>query len=484
MSHLPNEPDATRNATIDATIDISMDTTMGMTSQELDVLLDSIHDGIWVIDANGMTLRVNKAMERITGLKAVEVVGKHVTVPMHHGHFTTCVTLQALVDKKVVSMFDDYANGKRCLNTSTPVFNEKGQVWRVIACIRDITELEQMQHKLKDLEMETQAYKARLQNLETELDSGFIGHSLKLRQLRKDIAKSGRTEATTLILGETGTGKTLAAKAVHDLSGRKNNPFVAVNCGAIPEALMESELFGYDKGAFTGASKSGKAGMFELAHSGTLLLDEIAELTTPMQAKLLQVLDGHSFHRVGGTKPISVDVRVIAATNKNLQDMVSSGRFREDLYYRLRVLAIEISPLRERPDDIPLLALHFLNEICQKSSLRKVFAPQVLNSFLTYPWPGNVRELRAIVQSLATMSEEEVINIHDLPQYLHLKTGHNTPITSRLSLKEAVAELEKSMVMAALAENKSTYKAAKRLKISQASVVRKAKLYALHKLDL
>lgn len=448
--------------------------------QELTVLLDSIHDGIWVIDSNGLTLRVNKAMERIAGLRAEEVIGKHVTEPMHKGRFETCVTLRALIEKRAVTMFDDYANGKRCLNTSTPIFDEKGNVWRVIASIRDMTELETLQRKLTDLEMETLAYKARLQNLETEMDAGFVGHSAQIRKLRKEASKAARTEAITLILGETGTGKTLTAKSIHDMSQRSAAPFVAINCGAIPMSLMESELFGYEKGAFTGAAKGGKPGMFELAHKGTLLLDEIGELPLPMQAKLLQVLDGHPFHRVGGTKPIIVDVRVLAATNKPLADMVTAGQFREDLFYRLRVLTVEIPPLRERADDIPVLAMHFLQEIVTKNALRKKFDPLVLNCFLTYPWPGNVRELRAIIQSLATMSEGETIIMQDLPQYMQVHSFQPRPNTSfRQPLREAVEELEKNMIMTALTETGSTYKAARRLHVSQSTIVRKAQRYKL-----
>ena len=448
--------------------------------QELTVLLDSIHDGIWVIDADGITLRVNKAMERIAGLRAEEVIGKHVTEPMHKGRFETCVTLRALIEKRSVTMFDDYSNGKRCLNTSTPIFDEKGNVWRVIASIRDMTELETLQRKLTDLEMETLAYKARLENLETEMDAGFVGHSAPMRRLRKEASKAARTEAITLILGETGTGKTLTAKAIHDMSQRSAEPFIAVNCGAIPMSLMESELFGYEKGAFTGAAKTGKPGMFELAHKGTLLLDEIGELPMPMQAKLLQVLDGHPFHRVGGTKPITVDVRVIAATNKPLADMASSGQFREDLFYRLRVLTVEIPPLRDRPDDIPVLAMHFLHEIIKKNGLQKNFDPQVLNCFLTYRWPGNVRELRALVQSLATMSEEETITMQDLPEYMRAQSLQpQGAVSFRQPMREAVAELERNMIMAALAETGSTYKAARRLKVSQSTIVRKAQRYKI-----
>lgn len=236
-------------------------------------------------------------------LRAEEVIGKHVTEPMHKGRFETCVTLRALIEKRSVTMFDDYSNGKRCLNTSTPIFDEKGNVWRVIASIRDMTELETLQRKLTDLEMETLAYKARLENLETEMDAGFVGHSAPMRRLRKEASKAARTEAITLILGETGTGKTLTAKAIHDMGQRSAEPFIAVNCGAIPMSLMESELFGYEKGAFTGAAKSGKPGMFELAHKGTLLLDEIGELPSPCRPSCCKCSTGTPSTGLGGPSP-------------------------------------------------------------------------------------------------------------------------------------------------------------------------------------
>ena len=383
--------------------------------QELTVLLDSIHDGIWVIDSDGITLRVNKAMERIAGLRAEEVIGKHVTEPMHKGRFETCVTLRALIEKRSVTMFDDYSNGKRCLNTSTPIFDEKGNVWRVIASIRDMTELETLQRKLTDLEMETLAYKARLENLETEMDAGFVGHSAPMRRLRKEASKAARTEAITLILGETGTGKTLTAKAIHDMGQRSAEPFIAVNCGAIPMSLMESELFGYEKGAFTGAAKSGKPGMFELAHKGTLLLDEIGELPLPMQAKLLQVLDGHPFHRVGGTKPITVDVRVIAATNRDLRQLAGQGRFREDLFYRLNAFPLRIPALRERGDDALLLARLFARKFSVAAKGRPLPLTEDAAAHLAaYGWPGNVRELENCIQLHVNLAEGDAINIPPL----------------------------------------------------------------------
>lgn len=308
-----------------------------------------------------------------------------------------------------MTLFDDYANGKRCLNTSTPVFDENGKVWRVIAVIRDITELENLQKKLSNLEVEAMAYKLRAQGLESEANSGLMGQSLLLHRVRQDIVKAAHSDAVTLILGETGTGKSLAAKIIHDMSHRAEKPFVVVNCGAMPAALMESELFGYEGGAFTGASKGGKPGMLELASGGTLLLDEIGELSLPMQAKLLHVLDGQPFygwrhprHRRGHQG----DRGHQQAFGQNGGRPASS---REDLFYRLRVLNVDMPPLRERKDDILMLAWHFLRKISEGTGTDKRLDPRTEQLFLAYNWPGNVRELQSVIQSLVTLAETEII---------------------------------------------------------------------------
>ena len=447
--------------------------------RELDSVLEFIHDGIWVIDGQGVTRRINRAMERIAGIRACEVVGRHVSEPLREGRFKTCVTLRALETRHTVTLFDDYSNGKRCLNTSTPVFDEDGRVWRVIAAIRDITELENLQTKLSNLEVEALAYRLRAQGLEGESKSGLLGQSLLVQRVRQDIAKAAQAEAMTLILGETGTGKSMAAKLIHDMSARADKPFVAVNCGAIPPALMESELFGYE-GAFTGAARGGKRGMLELAQGGTLLLDEVGELSLPMQAKLLHVLDGQPIYRVGGTQPIVVDTRLIAATNQPLEKMVADGRFREDLFYRLRVLCVEMPPLRERRDDILLLAWYFLRKIGQETGTTKRLDPRTEQIFLAYAWPGNVRELQSVIQSLLTLCERQNILPGDLPSYMR-EAAEEAPEAAapRESLTSAVERLERDMLSAALAETGSTYKAAHRLGISQSSVVRKARKYGL-----
>lgn len=448
--------------------------------REQAVLLDSMHDGIWVIDANGITQRVNKAMERIAGIREEDMVGRHVAEAMRDNKFTTCVTLRALEEKRPVTMFDDYANGRRCLNTSTPIFGEDGEVWRVIACIRDITELEEMSARLVELERANQTYKSRLQTLETGDNHGIIGNSAPTGKLRQGVLKAAGTDAVALILGETGTGKSLTAKAIHDMSARKDGPFIALNCGGIPPSLVESELFGYERGAFTGASKGGKVGVFELASGGTLFLDEIAELPMPMQATLLHVLDDYTFRRVGGTRAVKADVRVVAATNKPLGDLVAAGEFRQDLFYRLRVVVVNIPALRERREDIPDLARHFLRTMDGEDT-RKTFAPAVMSALMGYAWPGNVRELRALVQYLLTMCEGDVFRMEDLPSYLlaDLPTAVIPAYAESHSLKDAVEELEKSLITAALNDMGSTYKAAERLQVSQSTIVRKAQRYKI-----
>ncbi len=450
---------------------------MGLHEREQAVLLDSIHDGIWVIDAQGTTLRINTAMERIAGITSEDVVGKHVREAMEDLKFTACVTLRALEEKRTVTMFDDYANGRRCLNTSTPIFDEDGKVWRVIASIRDITELDSMQSRLTELEHSNRNYKEKLESLETY---GIVGISEASATLRKSMLKAAQNTATCVILGDTGTGKSLTAKRIHEMSERKDGPFMALNCGGIPAQLVESELFGYERGSFTGALREGKKGLFELAAGGTLFLDEVAELPLAMQATLLHVLDDSTFRRVGGTKSMQCDVRIIAATNRDLEEMVAKGSFRQDLFYRLRVLSIRIPSLCQRPEDIPELMYHFL-QLMEGHEGKRSFAPSVLATLTSYSWPGNIRELRALVQYLHTMCEGSIFRMEDLPSYLlaELPTETLSSYAATTSLKDAVEHVEKNLIATALNELGSTYKAAKRLKVSQSTIVRKAQRYGI-----
>ncbi|OBQ52375.1 sigma-54 interaction domain-containing protein [Halodesulfovibrio spirochaetisodalis] len=450
--------------------------------EELDVLFESMHDGIWVIDGDGITQRVNKAMERIAGIKAEGVIGKHVSEAVEMGYTTTCVTLRALEAGHSVTMFDDYSNGVRCLNTSTPIFDANGEAWRAIACIRDISELKSLQSKLSKYELEAQVYKDKLKTLEKGQTEGVLGNSPAMLQLSQDIQRAAQVDAPVLLLGETGTGKTLTADTIHNKSGRGEGAFISINCGAIPSELLEAELFGYEPGAFSGASDKGKAGMFELADGGTLFLDEVAELPLLMQVKLLHVLDGDGYRKVGGTTQLKPNVRIIAATNKSFEQLLASGKFREDLYYRLRVLIVSIPPLRERAEDIPLLVQHFLTSANLKYNLRKTLSPDLLTTLSQNTWPGNVRELRAAVVYLVAMCDQDLITPDYLPPHFISGNDENMAAMSsatRINMKDEVETLERKLIKQALIEGKSTYKAAKLLGTSQSTIVRKAQRYKI-----
>ena len=368
-------------------------------------------------------------------------------------------------------MFDDYANGRHCLNTATPVFDDQGNVVRVIAIIRDLSELESMNDTLEGMAASTRpAYN------ETEmLQLGILGGSSASQQLRASLMMAAQTDAPVLLQGETGTGKTMSAKAIHNLSQRKDMNFVSLNCASIPLSLLESELFGYESGAFTGASRKGRKSVFELADKGTLFLDEIAELPLSAQATLLHVLDGDPFRRVGGTTDITTNVRILAATNKDLEKMVEGGSFRKDLFFRLRVIAIDIPAVRERPEDIPGLIEYFLTSMGKGQTV-----PHLNSSLRAYTWPGNIREIRSVARYFLALGKKR-LTTDDLPPYIRsvLPRGATARRVSRQSLQEQVEALEKDLISRALRETGSTYKAARLLKVSQSTIVRKAHRYHL-----
>ncbi|KUO74065.1 MAG: Fis family transcriptional regulator [Desulfosporosinus sp. BRH_c37] len=354
---------------------------------------------------------------------------------------------------------------------------------KAVAVYQGLAEIDMcLPYLLEQSRGEFEIYKERLEFKKVYKDSEqfLIGDSKSTQELRHLAVQASRNDANVLILGESGVGKEVFAHFTHFLSKRRNNPFIGINCTALPETLLESELFGYEEGAFTGAKKGGKRGKFEIAEGGTILLDEAGDMSLPLQAKLLRVLQEREFERIGGTRTIKLEARVIAATNRNLQQLVKEGKFRADLYYRLNVINIYIDPLRERKEDISPLAISFLHKIAQtKKILPKIFSEEALNCLVQYNWPGNVRELENMIERLLYTVEDNVIQVYHLPEFLS-HVVENYPISEIKPLKMAVQDLERKMItQALLTSGNNRAAAANYLGIPRATFYLKLKEYGL-----
>ncbi|WP_082234455.1 sigma-54 interaction domain-containing protein [Halobacillus massiliensis] len=451
-------------------------------TRELDAIIENSYDGIYITDSKGVTWKTNSAIERITGIPKEYYLGKNVSSLMKRGILENSVTHRVVKQKRTVSLVQSNFQGKETLITGAPVFNEEGEVEKVVTNIRDLSELNELQAKLGEMNQLKEQYKRELDLLKNKphTRNGMVIRSEPMRMVYDTAERMANVNATVLILGETGVGKDVLAEFIYKESTRsKEGQFIKINCGAIPRDLLESELFGYEKGAFTGASIKGKPGLFEMADKGVLFLDEIGELPLLLQVKLLRVLQEKEIHRIGGTSPRKVDVRIIAATNRNLKEMVVQGRFREDLYYRLNVLPISIPALRNRKDDILPLAETFLKEANKKYQMNKKIDASLNNFLYSYHWPGNIRELSNLLERLVITAPNERIGIDSLPNdYLGFKTDLPAP-GSLLTLKEAAELGEKRVLKLAAEKYGSTYEIAKALESSQPTIVRKLKKYNL-----
>jgi len=309
----------------------------------------------------------------------------------------------------------------------------------------------------------------------------LVSKSKEMEKIIELATRVSMVESPVLIQGESGVGKEIIANVLHNMNTkRKKGPLIKVNCGAIPKELIESEFFGYEPGAFTGASRCGKPGFFELAHKGTIFLDEIGDLPLGLQVKLLRVLQEHEITRLGGVKTIKIDVRVVAATNRDLETMIKEKSFREDLYYRINVIPLRIPSLRERKDDIAPLLFHFLDTYNRKYDLKKSLSDEVVECLLKYEWPGNVRELINLIERLVVTTDVQQIGLEHLPHRYRTQVDNNFYRMHQMNLTEAIEELERYMVSKAVKSQKSTYKAAKVLGVSQSTVVRLAKKYKVN----
>lgn len=449
--------------------------------RDLDIAVRASYDGIFVSDAKGNTIRFNAAYCRITGISAEEIKDLNV-FEIASKNTSESVFLKALEARETVTAMPVFKTGKKALITATPVLNEEGEIIRVVANYRDITELITLNSQLEKARELSERYYSEILQLRSQQAEiqGFIIESRQMKELISTALKVGHTNATVLITGDSGVGKEVLARVVHNNSDFKQGTFVKINCGAIPDNLLESELFGYEKGAFTGAAKHGKPGLFEVAAGGTVFLDEIGEMPLNLQVKLLGVLQDLNFYRVGGLKPIPLNSRIIAATNRDLEEMVNKGEFRKDLYYRLHVVSLRIPPLTERKDDILPLAKHFLEKFNCKYTVNNTLSQQVLNAFFNYDWPGNVRELENLIETLVVMSPNEQITPAMLPDTLRQATSINERMEGT-TYEQLIERMEYKLFKSLLDKGYSTRKISKELDISQPTVVRKINKLGLNR---
>lgn len=446
---------------------------------------DHLYDGVYIADGTGKTLYVNKAYLRITGLSKEELIGRYVKDLVAEGVYRNAVTPEVIrLGKQVNAVGESARNNAKMLITGNPIIDSNGHIKLVAVIEREMTDLLQMQieldatqQKMKSVEAGQIRKKQEIEHLRKQVMSkNLIGRSHDIAKVLELIRQVADFDVTVLIHGETGVGKEVVANEIHLSGPRKNQAFIKVNCAAIPAPLLEAELFGYEKGAFTGAAAGGKMGLFELADKGTLLLDEIGDMPQELQCKLLRVLQEKEIVRVGGTKRIHLDVRIIAATNRDLREMVKAGQFREDLFYRLSVFPIHIPPLRKRPQDIGILATHFLNIYNVKYGKNICISRNVMGVMAEYFWPGNARELQNIVERLVLISDTDAIIEEDqMMALLNIGSDGGGSLRLEQGLKALVDDLERRTIEQALSRCGSTRKAAALLKVDQSTIVKKTK---------
>lgn len=445
-------------------------------NNEFRQIINASYDEIFVSDGVGDVLFVSDACKKITGFPSEFFVGKNMKELVEEGIISNSVTLKVMKSHRTESSQQEYMNGRKVIVTGKPIFTEGGTLHRVIINTRDITELIELQDKLEVVNAIMQK-----NNVLITKKGDMITKSNKMNRILELIERVAPLDSSILIEGESGVGKGVLAKLIHDLSPRKNKEFVQVNCGAIPISLIESELFGYEGGAYTGAKKSGKKGLVEIADGGTLFLDEIGELPLDVQVKLLNLVQDKVLKRLGGNYSKRVDIRIVSATNRDLKSMVKLGKFREDLFYRLHVVPIHIPPLRERKEDIELLIQRFLYHYNKEYHLDVSFTVSVFEALTEYDWPGNVRELENLIEQLVVTSHNQVIYQEDLPDYLKPKKSVQ-PVTAIgiIPLKQAVEEVEKQVLSHALKKYHSSRKMAKVLEVNQTTIIRKLKKYNMN----
>ena len=437
-----------------------------------------------ILDKDANIIYMNDAFLDFLKLKKEDVIGKLVTDVNPTSKFPeTLKSKRASIAERHI-----FPGNKPAIVHRIPIFDEEGEVIGGFGMLLVETEEQarDIAEKYIEINKELVLYKNELAKINTtkyNLDH-IYGTSNEINIAKSKVKKIAKVNSNVVILGESGTGKELFAHSIHNESQRADGPFVTLNCSAIPENLFEAELFGYEEGAFTGAKKGGNIGKFELAQGGTIFLDEIGDMSFSMQVKLLRVLQEKEVLRIGGDSPIKVDARVICATNKDLEKMVEDGTFREDLYYRLNVLTLEVPPLRERKEDIPILMDKFLGEFYKETGMFRKTTKNVINRLCKYDWPGNVRELRNVTERMAVSAEGVNITIDDIPKYIFRDSIEKDYRKGQVGLRRIVETVEKDLIIEILREAKGNKtKAAEKLNIQRATLYRKMEEYNIEDED-
>lgn len=456
---------------------------------ELDAIITASMHGLWICDGNAKVLRINPASERINNIRSEDVVGRNMRDLEKEGFVDRSVTLQVIESGEKVNLIQRTRGKRKLILSGSPVFDDHGSIIRIVVTEQDITEIDQLRRDLEEQEAIREQFRHQLLEMQlSAFDSTpVIAESPCFIKVLKQALRVSRVDSTVLILGESGTGKGVVADLVHKHSDRADRPMLKLNCGAIPESLVESELFGYEKGAFTGASRKGKPGYIELAHEGILFLDEIGEMPLQAQVKLLRFLEDGYVYRIGGTMSKKVNVRVICATNKDLDAMVAAGKFRGDLYYRLNVIPLRIPPLRDRKECILPLLHHYIDHFIKKHhrtpSLR--FSSDAVDALLSYGYPGNVRELINICERLVVMTDGHEINLYDLPKDIKGDEPSFTSVFSTdqaigsMTLAQILSDTERKILKEAKQQLKTQAKIANTLGVNQSTIARKLRRYGI-----
>lgn len=436
---------------------------------------NNLYDGIYISNGQGVTIFVNDAYVRNTGIKREQLIGRTVKEITEEGLYKGAVTMDIIEKKEPInSLGKSLVNNKDVLVSGTPIFDYEGNVKLVVINNRDISDLKELEQINAKLNKDKKRADEEINYLRRQQTSNDLIVDNQMNETMELINTIAPTDVTILITGESGTGKEVIADEIYHKSKRNNKPFIKVNCAAIPGELLESELFGYEGGAFTDARKAGKIGLFELANEGTILLDEIGEMQLSLQSKLLRVLQTKEIRRIGGNKPIMLDIRVMASTNRDLQEEIKKGRFREDLYYRLNVVPVNIQPLRERKEMIPDLTTEFLKKFNKKYSKDAIIQEEAIYLLTEYKWPGNIRELENLIERMVVINNDDIIKYNSIASSLELESNSEIESDSR-TLRNIVESLEKDVITKSIKKHGSVNKAAAALGLSQPALWKKCK---------